>query len=238
MLGLLSPIDRRYANLTRSDRRNDKSSLAIWDIASKKFLVKCWSNKHWSQIKYCKLNLAKRFVVDPGWQVILKDLGIGVSEVLTRAQLPGDLFSRKTATLNAQEYFRLWSGLEETIKDSSFPLRLGQAIPVELFNPSLFAALCSSNFMVGMKRLSQFKKLIGPITLDVTKSETAVTITIDSLGTDMQLPGSLVATELVFLVHLIRLATREHIIPVNVFTQDKLNDEHAYANYFGTTPQL
>ncbi len=184
------------------------------------------------------MNSAKKFVVDPGWQVIFKDLGIRVSEVLTRAQLPGDLFSRKTATLNEADYFRFWAGLEETIKDPCFPLQLGQAVPVESFNPPLFATLCSPNLTVAMKRLSQFKRLIGPMSLDVRECETTITITLDRLSTDKQLPGFLVATELVFLVHLIRLATRKHIIPIRIVTQEKLKSEDAYANFFGTTPQL
>lgn len=41
-----------------------------------------------------------------------------------------------------------------------------------------------------------------------------------------------------FLVHLIRLATREYIIPLKILTQEKLNSEDAYADFFGTTPQL
>lgn len=188
-----------------------------------------------------QLNSAKKFVIEPGWQIIFKDLGISVSEVLTRAQLPTDLFSRPTVTLNSTEYFRFWVGLEATVKDPAFPLKLGQAVPVESFNPPLFATLCSPNLLVAMKRLSQFKRLVGPMTLDVTESETDVTLTVDSINSNEKLPGFLVATESVFLVHLIRLATREHIIPLKIQTQEKLNSEDTYTkytNFFGTTPQL
>ncbi len=158
--------------------------------------------------------------------------------MLTRAQLPTDIFSRQTVTLNSTEYFRFWVGLGETVNDPAFPLKLGQAAPVESFNPPLFATLCSPNLLVAMKRLSQFKKLLGPMTLDVTESKTNVTLTVDSIDPHEKLPGLLVATESVFLVHLIRLATREHIVPLKILTQEKLNIEEAYIDFFGTTPQL
>ena len=183
------------------------------------------------------MNSAKKFIIEPGWQIIFKDLGISRSEVLTRAQLPRDLFSRQVITVTSTEYFRFWTGLAETVKDPNFPLKLGQAIPVESFNPPLFATLCSPNLLVAMKRLSQFKKLLGPMTLDITESETDVTLTVDSIDTNEKLPGFLAATELVFLVDLIRLATRETIIPLRIQTQEKLSSVDAYTNFFGITPK-
>ena len=134
----------------------------------------------------------KKFIIEPGWQIIFKDLGTNVSEVLTRAQLPTDLFSRQTTTVNSTAYFQFWIGLEATVKDPAFPLKLGQAIPVESFNPPLF------------------------------------------------------------LVYLIRLATREQIIPLKIQTQEKLNGGEisfllgfddpnsffrAFHNWTGKTPE-
>ena len=183
------------------------------------------------------MNSAKKFIIEPGWQIIFKDLGLGVSEILTRAQLPTDLFSRPTITVNSKEYFQFWIGLAETVKDPTFPVKLGQAIPVESFNPPLFAALCSPNLLVAMKRLSQFKKLLGPMSLDVTESPTDVTLTIYSIDPDEKIPGFLAATESVFLVNLVRLATREAIIPLRIQTQDRLNSKKAYTNFFGINPK-
>ena len=185
-----------------------------------------------------KLNSAKKFIIEPGWQIIFKDLGISVSEVLTRAQLPIDLFSRQTLTVTSTEYFQFWFGLQETVKDPTFPLKLGQSVPVESFNPPLFAALCSPNLLVAMKRLSQFKQLLGPMSIDVQEDQTSIILTLESINSNETIPGFLAATESVFLVHLIRLATREHIIPLKIQTQEKLNSETAYTEFFGIMPQL
>ena len=109
------------------------------------------------------MNSTKKFIIEPGWQIIFKDLGLSVTEILTRAQLPTDFFARSKTIVTSTEYFQFWMGLAATVKDPAFPVRLGQAVPVESFNPPLFAALCSPNLLVGMKRMSDYKKLLGPM---------------------------------------------------------------------------
>ena len=156
---------------------------------------------------------ATKFVVDPRWRLVLKDIGVSENEILKRAQLPHDLFSRKNATLSTEEYFRLWKGLEESLNDPSFPLRIGQMISTETFSPPIFASLCSPNLNVAMKRLSRYKPLIGPMTLQVEQDIKVTSISLDCRFTDSPLPDSLAATELVFLVRLVRLATREQVNP-------------------------
>ena len=183
------------------------------------------------------MNLAKKFIIDSGWQIIFKDLDINVSEVLTRAQLPTDLFSRSTMTVNSTEYFQFWMGLAETVKDPTFPIKLGQAMSVESFNAPLFAVLCSPNFLVAMRRLSYFKKLLSPMSLVIQENTASVTLTLDSINIDETIPGFLAATELVFFVHFIRLATREHIVPLKIETQEKLYDDRAYTDFFGIAPE-
>ena len=179
---------------------------------------------------------ATKFVVDPRWRLLFKDIGVSENEVLKRAQLPLDLFSQKNASLSAQEYFRLWKSLEKTLNDPSFPLRLGQMITTESFSPPIFASLCSPDLNVAMKRLSRYKQLIGPMTLQVEQGTEATTISLDCLFTDNPLPDSLAATELVFLVHLARLATREQIMPLVVSSSSSWFKRSDYRAYFGIKP--
>ncbi|MGD8540347.1 MAG: AraC family transcriptional regulator ligand-binding domain-containing protein, partial [Candidatus Aminicenantes bacterium] len=159
-----------------------------------------------------------KFIVESGWRVLLKDFEIDSNEVLRRAQLPGDLLNRKDAALSTSEYFRLWRALEESFEDPSFPLQLGQAISVESFHPAFFAALCSPNLNVAMIRLSHFKRLVGPMTLEVNETQNSTTLILDFLIKDEPIPSSLIATELVFLVHLVRIATRKNIKPLSFTT--------------------
>ncbi|WP_207886149.1 AraC family transcriptional regulator [Pseudomonas sp. 30_B] len=156
---------------------------------------------------------ARHFAVHPGWKLIIADLRIAAGDLLTLAELPADLFSRKDATLSPPEYFRLFVGLEQLVGESHLPLRLGGAISVEAFDPSLFACLCSPNLNIALTRLAEYKRLCGPLALEVFVRDTHTEVFIECYGYDRPLPRSLCAMELVFLTHLARLATRRDIVP-------------------------
>lgn len=179
---------------------------------------------------------ATKFTVDAGWQVVLKDLGVHPADVLRRAHLPADLFSRRDAALSTEEYFRLWHALEDSFDDPAFPLRLGQTVSVEAFSPPIFAALCSPNLNIALQRLSHFERLIGPMRFEVVKTAEATSVTLDCLNRQTPLPASLIATKLVFNVHLARLATREQIKPLSVTATVPFLDADRYAKYFGVQP--
>ena len=157
---------------------------------------------------------ARHFAVHPGWKVIISDLGVTAGDLLALAELPADLFSRKDAVLSPPEYFRLFLSLEQLVGESHLPLRLGGAISAEAFDPPLFACLCSPDFNVALTRLAKYKRLCGPLALEVFFHETHTEVFIECYGYDAPLPRSLCAMELVFLTRLARLATRREVTPL------------------------
>jgi hypothetical protein len=56
-------------------------------------------------------------VVDPGWRVLLRDIGIEPQDLLRHARLPLGLFARSAPTLTTEQYFRLWDSLEQLLGD-------------------------------------------------------------------------------------------------------------------------
>ena len=78
-------------------------------------------------------------------------------------------------------------------------------------DPPLFAALCSPNLEIALRRIGQFKPLIGPVRLRVSHEADALTLAVDFLECDIPPPGTLVAAELGFFVKLARLATRTEL---------------------------
>jgi hypothetical protein len=105
---------------------------------------------------------ANHFIVQRGWKIMIADMGLNPAHVLALAGLPADLFSRKDAALSPPDYFKLWLGLEQAAGADELPLKVGQAISVEAFDPPIFASLSSPNLNTALKRLAQFKPLIGP----------------------------------------------------------------------------
>lgn len=179
----------------------------------------------------------KGFAVHPGWQIMLKDAGISVANVLRRAGLPEDLFSREGAMLNSEEYFALWRGIEDEAQDPIFPLTIASHISVEAFSPPIFAALCSPDLNTALTRIARYKKLVMPMTLVVerTQKSTSLELRWDLIIIDP--PASLVAGELVFFVALARMATREEIRPLKIITPNPPAPAQKYADYFGVEVQ-
>ncbi|MET0066540.1 MAG: AraC family transcriptional regulator ligand-binding domain-containing protein [Candidatus Thiodiazotropha sp.] len=176
------------------------------------------------------------FSVNQNWRVLLKALGFNVVEVLRRAQLPDDLFSRKDASLNTAEYFRLWQTMEQASEDSLFPLKVVQAINTDVFDPPIFAAYCSPDLNTALQRLSRFKPLIGPMKLDIEQNSESTRLVLSFLDQGENIPFSLIATEVGFFIQLARLATREHLKPIQITAPIDFSVNNEYEQYFGIKP--
>jgi AraC-like DNA-binding protein len=175
-----------------------------------------------------------RFVVDLGWRALLRDLGVSEQDLLRHARLPLDLFSRAAPALSSEEYFRLYDSLGQLVGDPAFPLRIGQAVSVEVFSPPLFACFCSPHLNAALQRLAQYKPLIGPVTLEVAIGERETVAALGGLAAGLPPPASFIAAELVFLVQMARLATRERLVPARVTVPAPLVEPERYGAFFGT----
>ena len=178
------------------------------------------------------MNPEELFAVNPGWNVLMSDLGIDPANVLRRAGLPADLLSRGQAALPPKEYFALIKGVEDEAGDPNLPILIGRAISVEAFDPPLFAAICSRNLNQAAVRIAQHKRLIGPMRLLVVQFENETTIE-SRWPPDLQPPASLAIGEIVFWVALVRLATRLEIQPVRALAPEPPTDIEAYREYLG-----
>lgn len=179
---------------------------------------------------------ATHFAVQPGWKLLLRDMGYPPEQLLQLAGLPADLFARKDARITPDEYFRLWQALESSAGTRNLPLQVGQAISVEAFDPPIFASLCSPNLNIAMQRLSAFKRLVGPMTLNVEVGTDATTLELSCYGDAGPIPCSLAMSELVFLTQLARIGTRCRIAPLQVSVPMMPGAPDDYADYFGTLP--
>ena len=175
------------------------------------------------------------YAVQHGWRLLLRDLEINPAHVLRRAQLPGDLFARDNVQLDSQQYFRLWAALEDEAGASALPLplRIGQALSADWFDPALFAALCSTDLNAALLRIANYKRLVAPMTLQVDISAQRTTLTLEWLDKRCPPPPVLMAFELVFFVQLVRMATRCRVQPLALTCPLPLGHADVYAEHFG-----
>ena len=172
------------------------------------------------------------YAVNPGWALLLKDMGASEANVLRRAGLPRDLFSHQGSKVSTSDYYAMWEALAEEMQDPTLPIKVVGAISTESFDPVVFAATCSKNLNVAAARIAQHEKLIAPKRLVVEQT---------SEGTELELrwpelsppPPAMALTELLFWVALARLATRAHIRPSRISTPHPPSDAEAYFDYLG-----
>ena len=105
----------------------------------------------------------KHFLIDKNYGTYLSGMGFSIDEVLKKAMLPEDLFARQSPSLTAEEYFRFMGAIDALSPDEQTPIRLAASEGIEAFSPPIFAAYCSRNALVCLKRLAQYKPLIGAL---------------------------------------------------------------------------
>lgn len=175
--------------------------------------------------------MTRAFRLQATWRLILADLGVPVARVLRRAELSEASFASESVVLSADAYFRLWDALSDELGGPEAGLAIGRAVGQESFDPPIFAAFVSPNLEVAAQRLARFKALVGPLTLEVTRTDRLV-LTLDCEG-ERALPALLGHTELVFLTELARRATRTHVVPLAIEAPAPHPSQAAFTAFFG-----
>ena len=170
--------------------------------------------------------------VGAAWRVLLRDLGLDERSILRRAGQPLSLFEGAGSRIPLDDYYALHAAVEAATDDPTLALRSGQIVSVELFDPALFAALCSPDMNAAATRLGQFKRMVGAFTLDVDirADETRITFRCKHRP-DLPLNHGL--SELVFLVAFSRRATRHPVAARRVVVQRLPSDTRPYEAFFG-----
>jgi AraC-like DNA-binding protein len=148
-------------------------------------------------------------------RVVLADLGIRPADVLRVAGLPADLFTRDEALLPPPQYYALFEALDQLVGDRDLAVAIADKLSPEVFDPPIFAALCSPNLHVAAERIAVHKRLLGPLRLCVTTDTDGLDVEIIWPAGDPVTPA-LSRFEAAFWVALARLGTRTLVVPQRV----------------------
>ncbi|MGU5952076.1 AraC family transcriptional regulator ligand-binding domain-containing protein [Klebsiella pneumoniae] len=178
----------------------------------------------------------RTFSLNIGWRALLKDAGLTPPDILRKAHLPDETFSRAESGFDTEEYMRLWHAIETGMNSPAFPLPLVEKVSTEVFDPPLFAALCSTNMMQAVQRLARYKQLIAPMVLETAVDHNGILTVSPRWLSATDIPVSLQVAELAFLLKLAQLATREPIRALNVLLPQLPSGAQAdhFTRFFGT----
>lgn len=135
------------------------------------------------------------FIVDGRYKDILEYHGIDAGEVLKKSRLPGDILNHRTIMMKEEQ-----------------------------FSPPIFASFCSKNAKMCIERLARYKKLIGPMRMEISEDDEIYGVSFLPGNPEYKLSGFFVESEISFLVNIIRRATKEDIKPVRITTTMNLKD--------------
>jgi AraC-like DNA-binding protein len=177
----------------------------------------------------------RNFALSQTAPLLLRDLGLDPAAILRRADLPGDLFSRLPASIPPAQYYALWRAMEAEAGVPDLPLRVGRVISTELFDPPIFAAVCSPELTTAAHRIARYKALCGPLKLDVREDEHGLHLQMTFPEADTPTPRVFMLLEAVFWVGLARLATRHAVRPRKVILPrlPEADIAPAYAEWLG-----
>ncbi len=173
------------------------------------------------------------YPVSPAWLLIMRDLGIHPGDVLRRAGVAADLLAREHATIRGEEFCRLLWALDAEVSDRTLPIKIAEALSFEMFDPPVFAAMCSPDLDTALRRLSHYKRLCAPVALHVTVGPEVTHVRPAWTEAPHEPPALLYAMELAYCVKLARLGTRTRVVPRAVTSTIPLEPAAAYRAYFG-----
>lgn len=179
-----------------------------------------------------------RISLEHGWAVLLHDLKISPANVLRRAGLPTDLNPAGGFKISVDEYFQLWEGIEAEANEPTLAIRIAEALTPEAFQPTVFAALCSSTLRQAVYRLSQYKRLCAPMEIPIEESAESLDLGWRWLEPGRVSPRALALAELTFMTQLARMGTRSRIVPASVRVPPGTTHLEAFEAFFGVRPSI
>ena len=82
--------------------------------------------------------------------------------------------------------------------------------------PPIFAALMSANGLEALERFTHFKKLVGPVEVDILVADTTVSVQFSFVINQLELPKFTILNEQLLLLDLARQGSGQKITPLFV----------------------
>jgi len=177
--------------------------------------------------------LRDRYALEPGIRALLVDLGVRPTAVLRRAALRPDLLAGGPVWLAQDDFFALWNALEVEANHPNLPLLIREKLSPETFSPALFAAMMSPDLNTAARRVATYKKLIGPLHMQVDVALDSTTISFEWPVGSVP-PTTLVITELLSWVEMARIGTRVQVEPIRIGMRNAPANVDAYTAVTGT----
>ena len=164
-------------------------------------------------------------------------LGLSPEMVLRHCGLSESLTDVQNLSVNADMFFRLWDAMIIEVNRPGVELDLALAYANSPFIPQVIAFSCSDTVQLGLGRLSDFKPLIGPLSIELTRQEDALIFEVRATGNGLSIPPSMGLFQLLYTIECARNYTGTHIIPLETSLPGSLDINKPCLDFLGSTPK-
>lgn len=182
--------------------------------------------------------MAHKYQIAEPFQQMCSLLQIDSQRVTRRAGLPDDWWQQANSDVSAPQYFALWAAAKDESGSPDCDVVLAKSYARGPFSPPVFAFSCADTLALGLQRLSDFKPLLGPMTLTLERDETSLTIVLGSAIAGVRIPESIALFELAYIIECTRLFSGKHIIPNQLTLAAEPMDAHAFIDHMGIVPKI
>ncbi len=164
-------------------------------------------------------------------------LGISPERVLRRAGLSASLVD-DNLSVSAEMFFRIWDAMYAEADRPEVIMELAMSYAHGPFLPPIFAFSSADTLALGLGRLADFKPLIGPVILEVSRPGGQLRLEMRASEPGLSLPASMGLFELLYITECARTFTGTHIIPAATSLPAPLAIDAACTEYLGGAPQV
>ena len=178
------------------------------------------------------------YPVDQYFRQMSSLLGISAKNVIARCNLPTSFLEQSEQAVDGVTFMRIWEAIAAEAGPGTFELDLAKAYAHGPFVPPLFAFSCADTLAQGLSRLSEFKPLIGPMTIDLTNDAQNLRVEIAPMDKAPPIPASMGLFEILYITECARCFTGQDITPLDACLSGKLPLTDDISGFLGRKPTI
>jgi len=177
--------------------------------------------------------MANRFRVAGTLSKRLEELDISPAAVLQRAGLPAGLFDQTKILVTTEEWFNLYSAIQDVSADPAIGLKLGSEDRIERYHPTAIAALYSRSFRDALNRIARYKRLTCPEEIRLIDGRKECAVEFVWLLAERDEPASLIDVCFAWVLTIGRRGIGQTIVPLRVELSRPEANRELLENHFG-----
>lgn len=163
----------------------------------------------------------------------LAEHALSIPTLLRLAGLPANFFQQEKVHATTAELFSLWRAVGELSTDPDIGLKLGNEPRMERYHPAAVAAVCSRTYHDALQRMSRYKQLTCPETIQVNITGDEATVEFIYHEADNNEPEVLIDMALAWIFTTGRRGTNGQIVPLRLELKRPARRREALETHFG-----